>query len=452
MLADAFANINTPALLNRRVRTVAVAPPSLLRWRGSGRRAPPSRPSVSATYSTAASFGPTSGARFSYGVAASYVGKERIFDPARHAFDFDAHDPRGHAEPPVDDGNPKHRPRTRKTRPQSGQDSFFAALIGSHADDAAADRPLPPFPDGSVAFGVADGVGGWAEHGVDAGDFSHALCAELSSAAARAPVRGRGRGRGRGSEDNDGGGLPSALDLLDRGYRAVLSSGRVAAGGSTACVGVASARDGAVDMANLGDSGWVQLRLGALQAASRPQLHEFNTPFQLSVIPPSVAARAAVFGGMQLSDLPASADAAALRVRHGDVLVLATDGVWDNLFAQDVLRVVSALMLQSGAWRSNGGGIKVKGDLREYTGAGGSIAGSGVQTLQRAIAMQLVSEAKAASQHGQKDGPFAKEIQKRFPHENWHGGKVDDICVVVVVVAELGQAQDGEEPKIKSRL
>ena len=44
--------------------------------------------------------------------------------------------------------------------------------------------------------------------------------------------------------------------------------------------------------------------------------------------------------GGHYAERPRDADAYAHAVAHGDVLVLATDGVWDNLSVQDVLRAV----------------------------------------------------------------------------------------------------------------
>jgi protein phosphatase PTC7 len=61
-------------------------------------------------------------------------------------------------------------------------------------------------------------------------------------------------------------------------------------------------------------------------------------------------------------------------------------------------------------------------------------------TLQSALATELVTAAKRASINSKLDGPFAKEVHKYYPHENWHGGKVDDICVVVAVVNETTPA------------
>ncbi len=66
--------------------------------------------------------------------------------------------------------------------------------------------------------------------------------------------------------------------------------------------------------------------------------------------------------------------------------------------------------------------------------------------------------ARAASINTSRDGPFAKEVKKYYPHETWHGGKIDDICVVVAVVQEERPQPEPEpmfEPDhrpIKSRL
>lgn len=59
------------------------------------------------------------------------------------------------------------------------------------------------------------------------------------------------------------------------------------------------------------------------------------------------------------------------------------------------------------------------------------------QGLQAAVAKAVAARAKSASINTKVDGPFAKEVQKRFPSENFHGGKKDDICVVCMVVVEV---------------
>ncbi|KAF5138800.1 Protein phosphatase 2C 7, mitochondrial [Metarhizium anisopliae] len=364
------------------------------------RQPTPDAPRIS-PYSTSSASFPTS-PRFSYHIAASFIGKDRPYDPSTHVFHFN---PYNRIQPP--------RHRRRSSRPDSGHDAFFVSRIND---------------SGSVAFGIADGVGGWVDSGVDPADFSHGFCDYMAASA----------------YEHDPANSPplTARRLMQQGYDAVCNDRSLQAGGSTACVGIA-APDGTLDVANLGDSGFLQLRLNAVNAYSEPQTHAFNTPFQLSLIPPSVAARMAAFGGAQLSDLPRDADVSQHYVRHGDVLMFATDGVLDNLFNHDILKIASRVMVSSGAWQMTpSGGVRVADSIDSLTRPA-SLAEAEPNgkpprtvTLQSLLATEIVGAAKTASINTKVDGPFAKEVQKYYPHEQWRGGKVDDICAVVVVVSE----------------
>lgn len=348
--------------------------------------------------------------RFSYNVAASYIGKDRPYDPSKHVFHFN---PYNRVQPP--------KKKSKSSRPESGQDAFFVSRLGD---------------TGGVALAVADGVGGWMDSGVDPADFSHAFCDYMAAAAYESKA-----GPGAGAAGADG--PLTARQLMQKGYEAVCNDPAIEAGGSTAIVGVLEPDEGTLEVANLGDSGFIHLRLNAVHGYSEPQTHAFNTPFQLSVVPPSILRRMAAFGGTQLSDLPRDAEVSRHRLRHGDVLVFASDGVWDNLFNQDMLRIVSAVMRRAGAWVSGSAGIGVAPDLRPLTGGGEEDGGGGgggaqgpTQTLQSMLATEITHAAKAASVNTKLDGPFAKEVKKYYPNETWRGGKVDDICVIAVVVSE----------------
>ena len=368
---------------------------------------PPSTRRTQASYST--SQGSTA-SKFVYNVAASYIAKGRSFDPSTHIFQFN---PYNRVQPP-------RTGRSRFTRPESGQDAFFVSRLGA----------VP----GEVALGVADGVGGWMDSGVDPADFSHAFCDYMAAAATASTATMGGTGRPL-----------TARQLMQKGYEAVCHDPAIKAGGSTAIVGLLTA-NGMLEVANLGDSGFILLRLNGVHASSEPQTHAFNTPFQLSVVPPSMLLRAAAFGGARLMDQPRDAEVMRHKLRHGDVLVFASDGLWDNLFNQDVLRIVSRTMARAGAWTSTDRGIQVASDLRPYTSAGENTTPTETTpTLQTMLATEIVGAAKAASLNRKLDGPFAKEVKKYYPHEVWHGGKEDDICTVVVLVSE----EEAPQPKAK---
>lgn len=66
------------------------------------------------------------------------------------------------------------------------------------------------------------------------------------------------------------------------------------------------------------------MRNGEIVHRSEEQQHYFNTPFQLSMPPPG-------HGENVLSDSPESADSFEFPVRNGDVILVATDGVFDNV-------------------------------------------------------------------------------------------------------------------------
>lgn len=354
--------------------------------------------------------------RYVFNVAASYIAKDRPYDPSTHVFHFNPYNRVQRPDPARS---------SKASRPDSGQDAFFVSRIG--------DSP------GSVALGVADGVGGWMESGVDPADFSHAFCGYMA-----AEAHEHTSPEDAPPPKNKMTTTLTARELMQRGYDAACRDPTIHAGGSTAIVGLLDGARGVLEVANLGDSGFVHLRPNRVHARSPPQTHAFNTPFQLSVIPPSMMLRAARFGGARLCDLPRDADVTRHGLGHGDVLVFASDGLWDNLFDQDVLRLVSGAMTRVGAWEAtDGDGVRVAPDLAALTQLDGAEdkGKPAAVTLQSLLATEIVAAAKSASVNQRLNGPFAKEVKKYYPHENWSGGKVDDICVIVVVVAETGEQQ-----------
>lgn len=106
-------------------------------------------------------------------------------------------------------------------------------------------------------------------------------------------------------------------------------------GSSTACVLILNRENSTVYSANIGDSGFIVVRKGQIIHRSEEQQHYFNTPFQLSLPPP---------GQNVLSDSPESAETLSFPVENGDVILAATDGVFDNVptdLLLDILKTVS---------------------------------------------------------------------------------------------------------------
>lgn len=169
-----------------------------------------------------------------------------------------------------------------------------------------------------------------------------------------------------------------------------------------------------------------------------------------------------MFGGQIFEDFPCHASVTNLKMQHGDVLILATDGVLDNLFNQDILNIITDQMITAGAWNvTSESGISVAADLDKFTHEGGLVQAPRVSTstndsqskqpisnprtrflpLQDRLALTVVRQAKVSSMDRHRDGPFAKEAQRYYPWDKWRGGKIDDICAVVVVAVEEGRAE-----------
>jgi serine/threonine protein phosphatase PrpC len=92
-------------------------------------------------------------------------------------------------------------------------------------------------------------------------------------------------------------------------------------GGSTACVAIVEPTRGLFCGASIGDSGWRIFRGGEVVAASEEQRHSAFTPWQLSKGLP---------GMNVIDDNALEADIQLHVVQPGDVIVMATDGLWDN--------------------------------------------------------------------------------------------------------------------------
>lgn len=360
---------------------------------------------------------------FTYRIGAASAAKRTPPRSPKHGDDFWTY-----ASPAASNNNP---PYLRSTKPDSGEDAFFATTIGGSAHH--------------VAFGVADGVGGWQDQGIDPSDFSHGLCGLMAGTAHLHEFESKGLLRPQG--------------LLQTAYDAVMANPRVLAGGCTACLAVIDAK-GTVETANLGDSAYLVLAPGKVVYKSQVQTHAFNTPFQMAKMPPKMAAQYAIFGGTgggkHFSEVPRQAEVVKHNVKHGDLLVFATDGVWDNLSAQDALSIVTRVMLESGYWMDDN--VETRLDAARVSALPTHLSSDKEheEFLPALLATAIMREAKITGLDRRRDGPFAKEVNAVYPEEGWHGGKPDDIAVVVCIAVD-GNAgavstKHEQEPPIKAKL
>ena len=202
---------------------------------------------------------------------------------------------------------------------------------------------------------------------------------------------------------------------------------------------------------SLGDSGYLIISPGRIAFRSSPQTHDFNTPYQLSKIPHDLYLQRAIFGGgsERHDDQPSDADTHRHNLQHGDVIIFGTDGVWDNVSAQETLETVTKVMHDHNYWTSQAQSSPSSSSKPNETHLNGPLISSiphqptattNPPFLPSLIATALTHAAKTASLNTRRNGPFAKEVQRRFPHERFRGGKIDDIAVVACVAVRENEA------------
>lgn len=240
--------------------------------------------------------------------------------------------------------------------------------------------------------GVADGVGGWRTYGVDPSRFSRRLmqvCAQLVE---------QGRFRPHFPAELIAASYKRVREMQLNGSR---HGAHLLAGSCTACIVMLDRHSGRIHTANLGDSGFLVIRNGQVVHRSHEQQHYFNAPFQLALpINPE--------NTRFLSDSPESAETTSFEVVEGDLILVATDGLFDNMPTHLIESELAGLPLQQR-----------------------SVAA--VQATCNSLALQ----ARQLAMDSNHMSPFA---QKAVQHgiTDAKGGKPDDITLILALVTRCG--------------
>lgn len=276
---------------------------------------------------------------------------------------------------------------------------------------------------------VADGVGSWRQYGVDPRQFAHTLVQNakrvIESDAVQRNVLG-----GSAFENSAGLGLFEQepihpLDVIMDAWHITTSDKIV--GSSTICLATIDNKLNQLSYSNLGDCGLMVLRHIDSETAgymrdrnvprhlrnndlriaylSQQQLRSFNLPYQLgySNIPEHPGA----------FETPTDADTASIPVLPGDIVLLATDGLFDNLDLNEIVAEISS-------WENKY--IKSNGiDLAQPDAR--------VEGFLNLLAKDLCLKARELSLDTKRDSPFA--LLAKENDIMWGGGMPDDTSIVV---------------------
>nr|GAT46211.1 predicted protein [Mycena chlorophos] len=190
-----------------------------------------------------------------------------------------------------------------------------------------------------VCFGVADGVSGWLESGVDPALVSQALmfhAHRYSRSAWSGEPEVDPASEYEEREEVEGWEL-TPYECLDLAYGGVLREKFVEAGSSTACILSLNAQNGLLRSANLGDSGFSIIRSSSILYTQPVQTHFFNCPKQLTKLPPPSGRRFT----RACVDSPREAETYRTQLCDGDIIVAYTDGFSDNVFMHEMIEICS---------------------------------------------------------------------------------------------------------------
>lgn len=312
------------------------------------------------------------------------------------------------------------------------EDAHFAlkisdALASNPNKKRATDRHDPAL----VYLCVADGVGSWRQYGVDPREYSHKLV-ENAQKVIESDLTHRELIR-HSPFDRD---LDPVhpLDVIMDAWNMTTSDAVV--GSSTICVATLDKKLNQLSYSNLGDCGLMLVRHIDSETAgymrerqlprhlrktdwrlaylSQQQLRGFNLPYQLGYtnIPDTPNS----------FETPVDADTASIPVMVGDVIILATDGLFDNLDLDEIIQEVSK-------WEKDWFEADISFGLQNDKVGKGS--------PEEALAKQLVERARELSLIQDRDSPFA--VLAKENDIMYGGGMPDDTTVVVARVIASAQ-------------
>ncbi|KRX04094.1 Protein phosphatase 2C (PP2C)-like domain [Pseudocohnilembus persalinus] len=229
---------------------------------------------------------------------------------------------------------------------------------------------------------VCDGVGGWANHGVDAGKYSKKLASHIDELFQKTPQTY--------IED------PKSIIIDAHTLTKEIGS-------TTCCVLTINDQDeNNLKTSYIGDSGYVIYRKTSQSTfetiyVSEEQQKSFNFPYQIG----------------SEGDNPSKSLSFEHTVNHNDLIVVGTDGIFDNIDEKQILKCIQPF------WESHD-------DIPDLD-----------------IVAEIISKyAYKLSLDPVYNSPFTKKARKAFL--DFAGGKSDDITVCVAQV-KLGKFQNQQQ-------
>lgn len=252
------------------------------------------------------------------------------------------------------------------------------------------------------ALGVFDGVSSWRKHGIDAGEYSR----EMATLTVHRLLKKHG--------------ILTALSYAHKNNRLF--------GSCTATV--VQLRGNDLSGVSIGDSKLVIVRQGRIAYESKNFMHSTNCPFQLGRTSSGTRQHDSVVSGFMLS----------FTVHPTDVIILGSDGLFDNVFQHEIVEVTQRALQRNKHWHPR------PMTQREADAERSRLLGSTHRSSRRSgTKVYERPESMIARILARRAHDNANDTRSITPYSNWFsrlhrklfkGGKLDDVSVVCAIVVD----------------
>lgn len=174
-----------------------------------------------------------------------------------------------------------------------------------------------------------------------------------------------------------------------------------------------------------------------LVAQSKDQQHSFNAPFQLARLPSKVQKKLNIKGFW--NDSPRDANTYKFPVKKGDILVMGTDGLYDNMYTKDIIRIVNKYVTKELKELN-----KVYPKCEAFSSMKDMVECFDAKDASN-IAKRLTMKAYQNSVSSTLTTPFGEKVNQlckqrvaeggcKADIQEWKGGKRDDISIIVALI------------------
>ncbi|KAK4564091.1 hypothetical protein RGQ29_006262 [Quercus rubra] len=254
---------------------------------------------------------------------------------------------------------------------------YSGAALLPHPSKALTGGEDAYFVAGQNWLGVADGVGQWSLEGINAGRYAQELLENCEKIV-----------------------LDSKSVPMTKPEEVLIRSAAESQSPGSSTVLVAYFDGQVLHVVNIGDSGFIAIRNGAVFNRSSAMVHGFNFPLQIE----------------RDVDPTEFIEGYKIDLDEGDVIVTATDGLFDNLYEKEIASAVSNSLQAS---------LKPQ-DIAEY----------------------LAMRAQEVGQLACVRTPFA-DAAHAAGYVGYTGGKLDDVTVIVSFVQKRSSSNSQMEASHK---